>query len=586
MSLKHPKENSTEEGARSPAPSSSPGKVKEETPLSPGSSKPPTDEGKAKPESSRNKVFFHEFNETTDDENDVGHRLYKSQRSKADKDKEESDAIVSDLSGETLRWLKKRREFGAEKKIVISSFREKQLREMFQSLDFEGNGAINLDELTEAVTYVQQKTKHSKGLEQFQNIQETFIAMDDNGDGTVDFSEFIHAMTGTSQSTFDKATEYDVERLFSYFIEYGELKQREMAYRKISEAQAQSIASPDSPKKDEPKLAPSDSLSVKHFKALFGATEESERKYVSRVTAKKQAKEASAKKSAHMDQILQDFIASNTKSPRKSFSLANLSLQDSISGHGSVDESSHRTEEEISPKFSSEDYLELQNRLKEERKEAIEQQNMILAEAGLLQKRKSVLRSSLRMSASHLPTLLEEQSTTSKKMNGSSSTTMLESTKSIHLHNTMIPSSLDTKQEIMLRSTAKREAYEIIRRPRTSFSAPQEESEFRVRASTFDTPHPVSQLTTPKASRRSSFADDASAMLPKSPVLTSRKSFNTRGSIDLTRRSVEFTLPEGSIRLPSIRGSLSFATNGSLVTGTTVTSSSKKNQMVRASFAF
>eukprot|EP01037_Dinobryon_pediforme_P033286 gene33286-38652_t len=164
---------------------------------------------------------------------------------------------------------------------------------MFQSLDFEGNGAINLDELTEAVTYVQQKTKHSKGLEQFQNIQETFIAMDDNGDGTVDFSEFIHAMTGTSQSTFDKATEYDVERLFSYFIEYGELKQREMAYRKISEAQAQSIASPDSPKKDETKLAPSDSLSVKHFKALFGATEESERKYVSRVTAKKQAKEAS-----------------------------------------------------------------------------------------------------------------------------------------------------------------------------------------------------------------------------------------------------------------------------------------------------
>lgn len=585
MSSKHPKQDSTEGGANSPAPSS-PGKVKDENPLSPGHSKAPTDEEtKPKPENNRNKVFFHEFNETTDDENDVGHRLYKSQRSKVGKDKEESDAIVSDLSGETLRWLKRRREFGAEKKIVISSFREKQLREMFQSLDFEGNGAINLDELTEAVTYVQQKTKHSKGLEQFQNIQETFIAMDDNGDGTVDFSEFIHAMTGTSQSTFDKATEYDVERLFSYFIEYGELKQREMAYRKISEAQ--SAPSPDSPKKDEPKLAPSDSLSVKHFKALFGATEESERKYVSRVTAKKQAKEASAKKSAHMDQILQDFIASNTKSPRKSFSLANLSLQDSISGHGSVDESGNRTDEEVSPKFSNEDYLELQNRLKEERKEAIEQQNMILAEAGLLQKKKSVLRSSLRMSASHLPTLLEEAATTSKKMNASSSTTLLESTKSIHLHNTMIPSSLDTKQEIMLRSTAKREAYEIIRRPRTSFSAPQqEESEFRVRASTFDTPHTVSQLTTPKASRRSSFADDASAMLPKSPIPTSRKSFNTRGSIDLTRRSVEFSLPEGSIRLPSIRGSLSFATNASLVTGSTVTSSSKKNQMVRASFAF
>lgn len=580
------KQDSAEQTARSLASPSSPGKSKEEALLSPDSSKPAGDEAKEKPENNRNKVYFHEFNETTDDENDVGHRLYKSQRTKADKDKEESDAIVSDLSGETLRWLKRRREFGAEKKIVISSFREKQLREMFQSLDFEGNGAINLDELTEAVTYVQQKTKNSKGLEQFQNIQETFIAMDDNGDGTVDFSEFIHAMTGTSQSTFDKATEYDVERLFSYFIEYGELKQREMAWRKISEAQ--SAPSPDSPKKDEQKLAPSDSLSVKHFKALFGATEESERKYVSRVTAKKQAKEASAKKSAHMDQILQDFIASNTKSPRKSFSLANLSLQDSISGHGSVAESGNPTDDETSPKFSNEDYLELQNRLKEERKEAIEQQNMILAEAGLLQKKKSVLRSSLRMSASHLPTLLEEQATTtSRKMNASSSTTLLESTKSIHLHNTMIPSSLDTKQEIMLRSAAKREAYEIIRRPRTSFSAPQEDSEFRVRASTFDTPHIVSQLSTPKASRRSSFAEDANAMLPKSPIPTSRKSFNTRGSIDLTRRSVEFTLPEGSIRLPSIRGSLSFATNGSLVTGSSATtSSSKKNQMVRASFAF
>lgn len=331
------------------------------------------------------KTSYHDFGGVVDNENDFGHRLYKAGRGKTNKEKEESDAIVSELCGETLRWLKKRRDFSAENKVVISSFREKQLREMFQSLDFEGNGAINLDELTEAVTYVQHKTKHSKGLEQFQNIQETFIAMDDNGDGTVDFSEFINAMTGTTQSTFDKASEYDVERLFSYFIEYGEAKQRETAWKKITEAQLSEVLK----KGDDNKAVATDAFSVKHFKALFGATEESERKYSSRVAAKNKSKELSARKSAHMEQILQDFIDTNAKSPSKKFSRASFN-EISTDFEDPVEEKSSPS------KFTDADYLELQNRLREERNETMKQQNLILAEAGLLDKKKTASRYAFR----------------------------------------------------------------------------------------------------------------------------------------------------------------------------------------------
>lgn len=332
------------------------------------------------------KMIYHDYGEVTD-ESDIGHRLHKTPKQKTSNNKEEGDAIVSDLSGETLRWMKKRRDFDADKKLVISAFREKQLREMFQSLDYETSGALDLEELTQAVSYVQEKTKHSKGLEQFRNIQQTFVDMDDNGDGTVDFSEFLRAMTGTTQSTFDKASEFDVDRLFSYFIEYGEIKQREVAWKKIAEAQQQAnpdnILRPKSAKDDSHLMAPADTMSIKHFKTLFGANDEADGKYASRAISKREAVALSIKKSAQLDNILQDFIAENVKSP------PSHTIGDTLDPltEGGETLSSNDNKGKWS-NFTDEEYLALQERLREERKAIIQQRTLILAEAGLLNNNK------------------------------------------------------------------------------------------------------------------------------------------------------------------------------------------------------
>lgn len=164
------------------------------------------------------------------------HRLYTTPKISEKKQENGEDSIVSDLPSETLRWIKKRRHFESDQKVVVSHFRDKQLREMFQSLDYKNEGALDLQELTEAVEYVQEKTKHIKGLEAFQNIQELFAAMDDNGDGTVDLQEFTKAMTGTEKSAFDQASEYDIQRLFNYFVEFGEKRQRKQVLTKIEQA--------------------------------------------------------------------------------------------------------------------------------------------------------------------------------------------------------------------------------------------------------------------------------------------------------------------------------------------------------------
>jgi Ca2+-binding EF-hand superfamily protein len=165
---------------------------------------------------------------------EIGARLFSTPKESEKGIREQADALVCDLPTHTLRWIKKRRNENCEQKVVLSHQRERQLREMFESLDFEGNGEIDLPALTEAVYYVQEKTKNSKGMKDFHNIHEVFAAMDDNGDGTIDFTEFTRGMTGTMKSAFDKATEYDIDRLFRYFVQFGELRQRDMALRKLN----------------------------------------------------------------------------------------------------------------------------------------------------------------------------------------------------------------------------------------------------------------------------------------------------------------------------------------------------------------
>lgn len=295
-------------------------------------------------------------------EYNAGHRLYKTPKEKKPKAKDEvaSAAIVSDLSSDTLRWMKKRRNPNGEQKLVISVQREKQLRQMFERLDYDGKNSIDLNDLTSAVAYVQEKTKHSKGLEQFQNIQQVFEEMDDNGDGTVDFSEFLIAMTGTTKSTFDNASDYDTDRLFSHFVEYGENRAREVAWKRVQDSlnsspsvKTNSLAtiSADDNTVDETKLK-KDTASLQHFKSLFGAedsTKASSKKTVSRTGSM----EYGIRQSAQMDKILQEFVLESQKLSTASSSVTN------------------------------DEYNALQDKLRAERMALIKQQATIVAEAGL-----------------------------------------------------------------------------------------------------------------------------------------------------------------------------------------------------------
>lgn len=163
----------------------------------------------------------------------VTQRLFVNER-KIKKVKTADDALLSSLPTDSLRWIKKRRKINSFEKVALTHFREKQLRDIFEGLDFDGMGTIHLDLVKGAANYAEEKLKPKKGKPVFTNIQGMFAAMDEDGDGTVDFHEFTIAMTGSSKSTMDKATEQDVEKLTKRFIEFANIRRRERAVEEVN----------------------------------------------------------------------------------------------------------------------------------------------------------------------------------------------------------------------------------------------------------------------------------------------------------------------------------------------------------------
>lgn len=288
----------------------------------------------------------HEEANNNDPMSDISYRLFKTTKSgriaNNHPDKETSShhsstsitdaALVSDLPSETLRWIKKRRSFLSDKKVVLSHHRERQLRHMFQSLDYKGEGKINLEELNEAVDYVGERSRNSKALEKFRDLHNIFSSMDDNNDGTIDFNEFINGMTGTTKSIFDQASPDDLERLFNCFIEFGELRKRERAVKQLEESlhggtdnisvtsgSVSKVA--ESPKNSNSSNAKKEKHTKEHienttvkapdlslyqtFKSLFGAEEN--KKEHGMIDYKK-AQEMSHKKAKHIDSIVSEFL--------------------------------------------------------------------------------------------------------------------------------------------------------------------------------------------------------------------------------------------------------------------------------------
>lgn len=177
------------------------------------------------------------------DEPDVHVRLYKTPRRLQKPEKTANDAVISDLPGDTLRWIKNHRRLGCDSKMVLSLHRERQLRDIFNGIDVGTHGAINLTELSEAVRFVSERMKKRIGsFKGFGRIIDIFHAMDDNGDGHVDFREFTNAMSGSSQSALDKASEQDIANLHRCFLEFGVIKARRHAIAKINDYTGLSFA--------------------------------------------------------------------------------------------------------------------------------------------------------------------------------------------------------------------------------------------------------------------------------------------------------------------------------------------------------
>lgn len=197
---------------------------------------------------------------------DFGTRLYKTKTASNRKEKSADDAILTTLPAETIRWVKSHRKANSTDKVPMSHFREKQLREMFKGLDFQNCNAIDLDELKDAVKFVQERTKNRRGGSILQNIQGMFEAMDDNGDGTVDFQEFCAAMTGSTKSALGSASEYDIEKLHMRFVQYAREKKRRLAIDTIGTHLSTPLSSPmakhaEAPTNDYPRY--------KNFRTLF-----------------------------------------------------------------------------------------------------------------------------------------------------------------------------------------------------------------------------------------------------------------------------------------------------------------------------
>lgn len=79
-----------------------------------------------------------------------------------------------------------------------------QLREIFDGLDVDRSGSIDVAELTEAIEYVAKASSRGNNAQNDplfrdpQKIVRFFAAMDTDGDGSVDFREFLLAMTHES----------------------------------------------------------------------------------------------------------------------------------------------------------------------------------------------------------------------------------------------------------------------------------------------------------------------------------------------------------------------------------------------------
>jgi hypothetical protein len=121
-------------------------------------------------------------------------------------DIDEKTALVTELTEDTVRWMKSRRHPRTTCPVPISRYREKQLRDMFDGLDFEKKGYIDLPVLKDVIRYIEANSvkkerrthpSYQQNEISMKEVEKVFDNMDIDGDGKVDYQEFTHAMAGT-----------------------------------------------------------------------------------------------------------------------------------------------------------------------------------------------------------------------------------------------------------------------------------------------------------------------------------------------------------------------------------------------------
>lgn len=134
------------------------------------------------------------------------------------------------LPPDSIRWMNRRRPLNQniQKPTHIPPHQASQLREMFDGLDFDGGGEIDLKEFKDAIAYVSEHSTVGTNaiLGDPKNVTAIFRAMDADGSGTVDFDEFVMAMT-SDNTAGSSGGPTDLSKLRSTFYDFANVHRRQ-----------------------------------------------------------------------------------------------------------------------------------------------------------------------------------------------------------------------------------------------------------------------------------------------------------------------------------------------------------------------
>jgi Ca2+-binding EF-hand superfamily protein len=138
------------------------------------------------------------------------------------------------LGPDAIHWMNKRRPLNQTQAQPqhISPHRASQLRDMFDGLDFNGGGEIDLKEFKEAIAYVESRAVGGTSIfGDPKRVNEIFQEMDADGSGTVDFNEFVIALTSDTKSNTNSGNQ--LSQLQNTFYEFANMHRRQNILDKI-----------------------------------------------------------------------------------------------------------------------------------------------------------------------------------------------------------------------------------------------------------------------------------------------------------------------------------------------------------------